>query len=97
MGDKLREIIKHHSGQSVVLGEHTNLNTHISKTFMKAIGSPNHLTHDALGKGSVNTPFRSLTGYTDAQVGVDYANAKYIVMYARNIFEALEIKLSATC
>ncbi|OGR31017.1 MAG: molybdopterin oxidoreductase [Desulfobacca sp. RBG_16_60_12] len=92
VGDKLKEVIKQHGGQSVVFGERTNLNTHISKTFMKAIGSPNHFTHDALCKGSVNTAFRSLTGFTDAQVGVDYANTKYIVMYGRNIFEALEIK-----
>jgi thiosulfate reductase / polysulfide reductase chain A len=91
-GDKLKEIIKKHGGQSVVFMERTNLNTHISKTFMKAVGSPNHCTHDALCKGSLNTAFRSLTGYTDAQIGVDYANTKYIVMYGRNIFEALEIK-----
>ncbi len=89
--DKLREIIKEHGGHSVVFGERTNLNTHISKTFMKAIGSPNHFTHDALCKGSVNTAFRSLTGYTDAQVGIDYANTRHIIMYGRNIFEALEI------
>ena len=92
VADKLKEIIKQHGAQSVVFGERTNLNTHISKTFMKAIGSPNHFTHDALCKGSLNTAFRSLTGFTDAQVGVDYANTKYIVMYGRNIFEALEIK-----
>jgi thiosulfate reductase/polysulfide reductase chain A len=91
-GDKLKGIIKQHGAQSVVFGERTNLNTHISKTFMKAIGSPNHFTHDALCKGSVNTAFRSLTGYTDAQVGVDYANTRYIVMYGRNLFESLEIK-----
>ncbi|MFH1596973.1 MAG: molybdopterin-dependent oxidoreductase [Pseudomonadota bacterium] len=88
----LKDIIKKHGPQSVVFGERTNLNTHISKTFMKALGSPNHFTHDALCKGSVNTAFRSLTGYTDAQVGIDYANTRYIVLYGRNIFEALEIK-----
>jgi len=59
---------------------------------MKAIGSPNHFTHDALCKGSLNTAFRSLTGFTDAQVGVDYTNTRYIVMYGRNLFESLEIK-----
>jgi thiosulfate reductase/polysulfide reductase chain A len=88
----LKDLIKKHGPQSVVFGERTNLNTHISKTFMKALGSPNHFTHDALCKGSVNTAFRSLTGYTDAQVGVDYANTRYIVLYGRNIFESLEIK-----
>ena len=89
---KLKDIVKKHGPQSVVFGERTNLNTHISKTLMKALGSPNHFTHDALCKGSVNTAWRSLTGYTDAQVGVDYANTRYIVLYGRNIFEALEIK-----
>ena len=89
---KLREIMAEHGPQSVLFGERTNLNTHISKTFMKAIGSPNHFTHDALCKGSANTACRSLTGYTDADIGLDYANAKHIILYGRNIFEALEIK-----
>jgi thiosulfate reductase/polysulfide reductase chain A len=89
---KLKEIVRQQGPESVVFGERTNLNTHISKTFMKALGSPNHFTHDALCKGSVNTAFRSLTGYTDAEVGIDYANTRHIVMYGRNIFEALEIK-----
>ncbi len=92
VADRLKGIIQEHGPHSVVFGERTNLNTHISKTFMKALGSPNHFTHDALCKGSVNTAFRTLTGYTDAEVGIDYANTRHIVMYGRNIFEALEIK-----
>jgi len=90
--EKLKAVIAAHGPQSVVFGERTNLNTHISKTFMKALGSPNHFTHDALCKGSVNTAFRSLTGYTDAEMGIDYANTRYIVLYGRNIFESLEIR-----
>jgi thiosulfate reductase/polysulfide reductase chain A len=92
VADKLKHIIREHGPQSLVFGERTNLNTHISKTFMKALGSPNHFTHDALCKGSVNTAFRSLTGYTDAQVGVDWGNTRYMVLYGRNLFESLEIK-----
>ncbi|WP_457571795.1 molybdopterin-dependent oxidoreductase [Desulfovulcanus sp.] len=92
VASKLKKIIEDHGGHSVVFGERTNLNTHISKTFMRAIGSPNHFTHDAVCKGSVNTAFRTLTGYTDGQVGVDYANTRHIVFYGRNIFESLEIK-----
>jgi len=92
VADRLKAVIAEHGPQSVVFGERTNLNTHISKTFMKALGSPNHFTHDALCKGSVNTAFRSLTGYTDAEMGIDYANVRHIVMYGRNLFEALEIK-----
>lgn len=92
VAERLKSIIKEHGPQSLVFGERVNLNTHISKTFMKALGSPNYFSHDALCKGSVNTAFRSLTGYTDAQVGIDYANTRHIVMYGRNIFESLEIK-----
>ncbi len=92
VADKLKEIIKKHGPQSVVLGERTQLSTHISKTFLRALGSPNHFTHDAICKGSVNTAGRSLFGYTDAQMNFDYANTKHIVMYGRNFFEAIEVK-----
>jgi thiosulfate reductase/polysulfide reductase chain A len=91
VADKLRPILQEHGGHSLLFGERTNLNTHINKTFMKALGSPNHFTHDALCKGSVNTAFRSLTGLTDAQMAIDYANTRHIIMYGRNIFESLEI------
>ncbi len=92
IGKKLSEIIKEHGGHSVVLGERTQLSTHVSKTFLRAIRSPNHFTHDAICKGSVNTAGRSLFGYTDAQMNFDYKNTKQIVMYGRNFFEAIEVK-----
>jgi len=94
VGEKLQEIVEKHGGHSVVLGERTNLSTHVSKTFLKAIKSPNHFTHDALCKGSVNTACRSLFGYTDAQLGIDYKNTKHLVLYGRNIFEAIEVKVA---
>jgi len=93
VADKLKGIIDEHGGHSVVLGERTQLATHVSKTFLKAIGSPNHFTHDAICKGSVNTACRSLFGYTDAQMSMDYANTKHIVLYGRNLFEAIEVKV----
>ena len=92
VGEKLKAIIDEYGGQSVVLGERTQLATHVSKTFLRAIGSPNHFTHDALCKGSVNTACRSLFGYTDGQMGMDYKNTKHIVLYGRNIFEAVSVK-----
>ena len=92
VGDKLKKIIDEHGGHSIVLGERTQLATHVSKTFLKALKSPNHFTHDALCKGSVNTACRSLFGYTDAQMSMDYKNTKNIVLYGRNIFEAISVK-----
>jgi thiosulfate reductase/polysulfide reductase chain A len=90
--DKLKPIIETYGPQSVALGERTQLATHVSKTFLKAIGSPNHFTHDALCKGSVNTACRSLFGYTDAQMNMDYKNTRHIVLYGRNLFEAIAVK-----
>lgn len=92
VGEKLSAIIKEHGGHSVVLGERAQLATHVSKTFLKAIGSPNHFTHDAICKGSVNTACRSIFGYVDSQMGFDYKNTKHIVLYGRNIFESLSVK-----
>jgi thiosulfate reductase/polysulfide reductase chain A len=92
IAEKLQAIVKKHGGHSVALTERTNLATHVSKTFLKAIGSPNHFTHDALCKGSVNTACRSLFAYTDAQMGIDYKNTKHMVLYGRNLFEAIAVK-----
>jgi thiosulfate reductase/polysulfide reductase chain A len=92
VAEKLKDVIDAHGGHSVVLGERTQLATHVTKTFAKAIKCPNHFTHDAICKGSVNTACRSLFGYTDAQMSMDYGNTKHIVMYGRNFFEAIEVK-----
>jgi thiosulfate reductase / polysulfide reductase chain A len=92
VAEKLNAIRKSDGPESIVFGERTNLSTHVSKTFMKALGSPNHFTHDALCKGSANTAFRSMFGYTDAEMGVDIKNAKHIILYGRNMLEAIEVK-----
>ncbi|MGM0451937.1 MAG: molybdopterin-dependent oxidoreductase [Thermodesulfobacteriota bacterium] len=92
VAEKLKDVIEVYGGRSVVLGERTQLSTHISKTFMRAIGSPNHFTHDSLCKGSLNTACRSMFGYTDGQIGFDYANTRHLVLYGRNIFESLQVK-----
>jgi len=91
---KLKKIVKKHGPHSVLWGERNNLNTHIVKTFMNALGSPNHFTHESLCRGSVITAINSLTGYpyAPADVGVDYGNTRHLIMYGRNLFETLEIK-----
>jgi len=89
VGSRLKDIIDKNGAPSVALCERTQLATHVSKTFLKALGSPNHFTHDALCKGSVNTACRSLFGYTDADVGIHYGETKHIVLYGRNIFESI--------
>jgi len=90
--DKLKEIINQYKARSIVWGERTVVTTDLAKTFMKAIGSPNHFTHDTICKGSVNTACRSMLGYKDPQIGFNFGNTKLIVSYGRNIFESIEVK-----
>ena len=92
IAEKLQNIFDTHGPQSMVFGERTQLSTNVSKTFVKALGSPNHFTHDSLCKGSVNTACRSLFGFADGKVGMDYANTKHVVIYGRNLFEAMSVK-----
>ena len=92
ISENLKKIADEHGGRSILFGERTQLSTHVSKTFMRALGSPNHFTHDSLCKGSLNTACRSLFGYTDGQIGMDYANTKHLVLYGRNIFESIQVK-----
>lgn len=93
VAEKLGEIKNKYGGKSIALTERAHLNSHISKTFMKAIGSPNYFTHDSCCKGSLNTAFRSLTGYADGNVGVDVSKAKHVILYGRNYFESIELKV----
>lgn len=92
VADKLRETMDRYGARSIALTERSHLNSHISKTFMKALGSPNYFTHDSCCKGSLNTAFRSLTGYTDNEVGVDIPKARHIILYGRNYLESIELK-----
>lgn len=92
IAQKINEIKGRYGARSIALAERAHLNSHISKTFVRALGSPNYFTHDSCCKGSLNTAFRSLTGYTDARVGVDLGRTKHVIFYGRNIFESLELK-----
>lgn len=92
VADKLKNIVEEHGPQSVLWGERNNLNTQIVRTLMNGLGSPNHFTHESLCRGSSLTAMCTLTGYPywPAEVGVDYANTRHLILYGRNLLEALE-------
>ena len=90
--NKCKDIFSKYGAKSSVYCERANLISDISKSFQKAIGSPNHFTHDTVCKGSINTACRSIIGYTDGQINTDWANVKHVISYGRNIFESVEVK-----
>lgn len=92
VADRLKDVINKNGGHSVAFGERVQLSSPVAKTLMKAIGSPNYFTHDALCRGSVRTATNSLFGYTVTQMNPDYKNTKHIILYGRNLFETIEVK-----
>ncbi len=90
--ERCKKIFEEYGSRSAVWAERTNLITDLSKTFQKAIGSPNHITHDAICKGSLNTACRSIVGYTDGGISTDWANTRHVILYGRNIFESIDVK-----
>ena len=90
--DRCKEIFAQYGAKSAVYCERVNLVTDLSKTFLKAIGSPNYFSHDTICKGSINTACRSLIGYTDGQITADWSNARHVILYGRNVFESVEVK-----
>ena len=94
--DKCKDIFAKYGSKSSVYCERANLGSDISKSFMKAIGSPNHFTHDNVCKGSINVACRSMIGYTDGQINTDWGNTKHVIAYGRNIFESVEVKAMNT-
>jgi thiosulfate reductase / polysulfide reductase chain A len=89
---RLKSVIDQYGPRAVAFGERQNLNTHISKTFVRALGSPNYFTDDSLRKGSVNTAMRSLTSYTADEIAADWANTKHVILYGQNILESMDLK-----
>ncbi len=90
--NRCKDIFSKYGAKSSVYCERANLISDISKSFQKAIGSPNHFTHDTVCKGSINTACRSIIGYTDGQINTDWSNVKHAILYGRNVFESVEIK-----
>ncbi len=94
--EKCKDIFAKYGSKSSVYCERANLGSDISKSFMKAIGSPNHFTHDNVCKGSINVACRTMIGYTDGQINTDWGNTKHVIAYGRNIFESVEVKAMNT-
>lgn len=90
--DRCKDIFDKYGAKSSIYCERANLISDISKSFQKAIGSPNHFTHDTVCKGAINTACRTAIGYTDGQINADWSNTKHVVLYGRNVFESIEIK-----
>lgn len=90
--EKLNAIKAQHGAKAIALADRSGPFTDLTKSFLKAIGSPNYFDHDDSCAKNVNMACQSLFGYGRGEIGYDFANAKHIVLLGRNIFESLQVK-----
>ncbi len=92
VADKLREVIAAMGGQGVALSDRGGPFTDLTKTFLRALGSPNYFDHDATCGANAHHAALGLLGVGRGAVGFDYRHARHIVLYGRNIVESLQVK-----
>jgi thiosulfate reductase/polysulfide reductase chain A len=91
VADKLKETIEAYGGRGIVLSDRGGFFNDLSRTFVRALGSPNYFNHDATCGGNVHNATRSIYGFSHNRLIFDFQNAKHIVLYGRNIVESLMV------
>ena len=92
VADKLKSVIDKYGGKGVVLSDRGGDFSDLTKSFVKALGSPNYFTHDCTCGINAHHATKSLFGVGRTGVSYDLKNSKHIVLYGRNLIESLQVK-----
>ena len=92
VGAKLKAVREKMGAQGIVLSDRGGPFNDLTKSFMQAIGSPNYFDHDASCAANAHHATKSLFGLGRNDVSYDYSRCEHIVLYGRNILEALQVK-----
>ena len=92
IADKLKIVKNKYGAKAIALADRSGPFTDLTKSFIKALGSPNYIDHDDSFAKNVNMACQSLFGYGRGELGYDFSNTKYIVLFGRNIFESIQVK-----
>ena len=89
---KLHETIEEFGARGIALSDRGGPFNDLTRTFVRALGSPNYFNHDAGCGGNVHNAARSLYGFGHEGLIPDLARVKHLVLYGRNIVESLMVK-----
>ena len=92
IADKLHETIEEFGTRGIALSDRGGPFNDLTRTFVRALGSPNYFNHDAGCGGNVHNAARSLYGFGHERLIPDLGRVKHIVLYGRNIVESLMVK-----
>ncbi len=90
--DSLKKIREKYGSKAIAIADRSGPFTDLSKSFIKALGSPNYFDHDDACAKNVNLACQSVFGYGRGDISYDFANTGHIVLYGRNVFESLQVK-----
>ncbi|HHW21140.1 molybdopterin-containing oxidoreductase family protein [Thermodesulfovibrio thiophilus] len=93
IAEKLKDVIKKYGSKAIALSDRSGPFTDLTTSFLKALGSPNYFNHDDTCAKNVDMACRSLFGFKGrGDFSYDFTNTKHIILYARNVFESLQVK-----
>ncbi|HEX8963295.1 MAG TPA: molybdopterin-dependent oxidoreductase, partial [Rhodocyclaceae bacterium] len=88
----VKDVMARHGGRAVALSDRGGPFTDLTKSYVRALGSPNYCNHESSCAANAHHASRSLLGLGRTDVVLDYQNARHIVLYGRNLLEALQVK-----
>ncbi len=90
--EKLKAVREKQGARAIALADRGGPFTDLTKSFLKALGTPNYFDHDDTCAKNVNMACQSLFGYGRGDMSYDFANTKHIVLFGRNVFESIQVK-----
>jgi thiosulfate reductase/polysulfide reductase chain A len=92
IADRLKETIEAFGPRGIMLTDRSGPFTDLTRTFVRALGSPNYITHDACCTANAHNAARTLFGFSHEGLIPDLGHVKHLVLYGRNVIEALAVK-----
>ncbi len=92
VAERLNRVRKKHGGRAIALSDRGGPFIDLTRSFLKALGSPNYFDHDCSCGGNAHNASLSLYGLPRLGVTYDIRNTRHIVLYGRNLLESLQVK-----
>jgi thiosulfate reductase / polysulfide reductase chain A len=92
VAERLKKLIARHGGRGVVASDGCGASSDLTKSFLKAIGSPNYFNQDCTCGANADSATRSLFGLGRTDLSYDFKNARQVVLCGRNLIESLQVK-----
>jgi len=93
---KMEKIISEHGARAVALSDRGGPFREIHRSFLRSIGSPNYMNHDATCARNTQHAAISLFGSGRKTFNYDYSGCQHLVLYGRNVLESLRVKNANT-